>query len=279
MFKYAASASVALVFGALLTTGATAETINYQDFSSPVPLSTFHAVNGHNNGSPDGVWYEDRLSPAGFESTTFDGDDRLALTLSSADTKEIGVHEATQGRRFNTTGANSLSIQMFIPDAYENSIDGRIGGMWGTATNDANETTWAIFDFNDHEFRVWDRIVGWKDVDLPSNLDASDIFGKFVDLKITIDTVANQFIYWIADEFFATTTANGATSFSDVILQGYNVALGPNDTDPAITRTIYFDNFLAEGNVVPIPPALPLFGTGIALMGFIGWRRKRKMAA
>ncbi|MCP4044563.1 MAG: hypothetical protein GY732_01070 [Gammaproteobacteria bacterium] len=27
---------------------------------------------------------------------------------------------------------------------------------------------------------------------------------------------------------------------------------------------------------VPIPAALPLFGTGIALMGFIGWRRKHK---
>jgi len=27
---------------------------------------------------------------------------------------------------------------------------------------------------------------------------------------------------------------------------------------------------------VPVPAALPLFGTGLALMGFIGWRRKRK---
>ncbi len=30
---------------------------------------------------------------------------------------------------------------------------------------------------------------------------------------------------------------------------------------------------------VPIPAALPLFGTGLALMGFFGWRRKRKIAA
>lgn len=32
-------------------------------------------------------------------------------------------------------------------------------------------------------------------------------------------------------------------------------------------------------SVVPVPAALPLFGTGLALMGFIGWRRKRKQAA
>ena len=30
---------------------------------------------------------------------------------------------------------------------------------------------------------------------------------------------------------------------------------------------------------VPVPAALPLFGTGLAFMGFIGWRRKRKAAA
>lgn len=32
----------------------------------------------------------------------------------------------------------------------------------------------------------------------------------------------------------------------------------------------------APTSVVPVPAALPLFGTGLAIMGFIGWRRKRK---
>ncbi len=31
-------------------------------------------------------------------------------------------------------------------------------------------------------------------------------------------------------------------------------------------------------SAVPLPAALPLFGTGLAIMGFIGWRRKRKLA-
>ena len=30
--------------------------------------------------------------------------------------------------------------------------------------------------------------------------------------------------------------------------------------------------------VIPLPAALPLFGTGLGIMGFIGWRRKRRMA-
>ena len=30
---------------------------------------------------------------------------------------------------------------------------------------------------------------------------------------------------------------------------------------------------------IPLPAALPLYGTGLAVMGFLGWRRKRKEAA
>lgn len=32
----------------------------------------------------------------------------------------------------------------------------------------------------------------------------------------------------------------------------------------------------APPSVVPVPAALPLFGTGLALMGYLGWRKKRK---
>jgi len=39
-------------------------------------------------------------------------------------------------------------------------------------------------------------------------------------------------------------------------------------------------NFLAAPlSVVPLPAALPLYGTGLALMGFIGWRRRKKSVA
>lgn len=48
-------------------------------------------------------------------------------------------------------------------------------------------------------------------------------------------------------------------------------------------QTRYFNIYIeAYGNAtisaVPVPAALPLFGTGLAIMGFIGWRR-RKVAA
>ncbi|MEP5699226.1 MAG: VPLPA-CTERM sorting domain-containing protein [Sneathiella sp.] len=32
-------------------------------------------------------------------------------------------------------------------------------------------------------------------------------------------------------------------------------------------------------SAVPLPAALPLYGAGMAIIGFVGWRRKRKLAA
>jgi len=45
----------------------------------------------------------------------------------------------------------------------------------------------------------------------------------------------------------------------------------------ALSGTADVDSQSTVG-VVPLPAALPLYGTGLAIMGFIGWRRKRKVA-
>ena len=37
--------------------------------------------------------------------------------------------------------------------------------------------------------------------------------------------------------------------------------------------------FLGEAGATPLPAALPLFGTGLGVMGLLSWRRKRKAAA
>jgi len=51
-----------------------------------------------------------------------------------------------------------------------------------------------------------------------------------------------------------------------------------------LVNTNYFNPTGLAGGVqvvsaVPLPAALPLYGAGIAVMGFMGWRRKRKTAA
>lgn len=51
---------------------------------------------------------------------------------------------------------------------------------------------------------------------------------------------------------------------------------------PNVRRADFFhmyaisETLTAPVNVIPLPAALPLYGTGLALMGFMGWRRKRQ---
>lgn len=50
--------------------------------------------------------------------------------------------------------------------------------------------------------------------------------------------------------------------------------------DGGDVATHQFDNIVVnEIAVIPLPAALPLYGTGLAVIGLIGWRRKRKAAA
>jgi len=49
---------------------------------------------------------------------------------------------------------------------------------------------------------------------------------------------------------------------------------------PAFAASLRFDDirFNEATSVVPLPAALPLYGAGLAVMGFVGWRRRRKAA-
>jgi len=54
--------------------------------------------------------------------------------------------------------------------------------------------------------------------------------------------------------------------------------------DPSKTGAVGIDNLVFNVerlpvSVVPLPAALPLYGTGLAIMGFIGWRRRQKSMA
>ena len=66
-----------------------------------------------------------------------------------------------------------------------------------------------------------------------------------------------------------------------------SLALGPlvfefdRNVPESITGPGIFeaDNFSLDVTPTPIPAALPLFATGLGVMGLFGWRRKRKIAA
>jgi PEP-CTERM motif len=62
---------------------------------------------------------------------------------------------------------------------------------------------------------------------------------------------------------------NGVTS---VVFEGFGPAGEAN-------WSFALDNIVVDGSAVPLPAALPLFASGLGMLGLLGWRRKRKSAA
>ena len=63
----------------------------------------------------------------------------------------------------------------------------------------------------------------------------------------------------------------GFQSDSDLIK---TIQISPNNK----TFVTTLDNFVTELDPIPLPAALPLMGTGLAVLGFLGWRRRKAAA-
>jgi len=71
------------------------------------------------------------------------------------------------------------------------------------------------------------------------------------------------------------TAPMGVTSFDPNAEGQYSFALIASQGGIELGRSAIDVNVSA----VPLPAALPLFGTGLAIMGFVGWRRRKVATA
>lgn len=209
-----------------------------------------------------GVWWTDRFAPAEFKSQDFMGDNRLLLGIDGDDQQDNGFRN-TQGRGFNTPGADRLSIDMFIDESFAN-VEGRIGGFWGVGLDASGDRSlFPIIEFFDGQFQVFDSLddengFGFIEVGTPSEFDGD--FGKFFNLKIILRNGVTDFL--INDQQALTLTAGDTTELGSVILQGVN---------QGEDRRLFFDNLQA----VPSPATLALFGMGLVGLGVAARRRRR----
>ena len=256
----------AAVLATSLTLGAgvaQASTITSQTFDVDVTRSDTQA--------PD-TWYTDRFNPAGFEGgVMFDGDERLKHSIAEGDgaNNRLGGFDGafynTQGRKFDTPGAISMAIDLFIPQDWANT-GRRMAGFWGTGINASNAISYyPIIEFasdnDDPRFQVWNGL-GWSNIGLPTGFAYDSWY------RMTMDLVGSNVVYTVGN-LMETLDSNGTVEFSNVILQGYN-------TTDGVSYDIYWDNFTATA--IPVPAALPLLGGGLALLGLMGWRKRRAAA-
>ncbi len=82
----------------------------------------------------------------------------------------------------------------------------------------------------------------------------------------------------LSDVNFPTLSENTVYSI-EISLYGYGVGSASGKIDTSLTTTATDGQLEFSANATPLPAALPLFATGLAGLGLLGWRRKRKNAA
>lgn len=113
-----------------------------------------------------------------------------------------------------------------------------------------------------------------------------------------ISTMSDEYGFWVSngsDEdltgdhaFYLVPNFDGSNTFASVGDFGYlfgaafvEFAFACANADCSSVDALVGADLLQLTNVsaVPLPPGLALFGSGLAIMGFVGWRRKSKAVA
>lgn len=144
-----------------------------------------------------------------------------------------------------------------------------IDNEWFSAFN----VTVATINYDLGSVMSIDRIALWNDE--YSGFGIGNILTSidnvlFTTLAIIIPTNSDAETDYFAQIFGFTTTAARYFRFN---IRGCPQPNGGGHNGCGIGE-VAFSSVAA----VPLPAALPLFGTGLAIMGFMGWRRKRKLA-
>ncbi len=197
---------------------------------------------------------------------------RLAFVTSTtrdATSSSIGVYNAFVTAAANSQGALAALGATWRAIGSTSSIDARDN----TGTNPDNSTGVPIY--------LLDGMT--KIVD-----DNSDLWDRSIDTSI--DVLENGLPAPFGADVWTGTQGDG-TGFDTIRLGDDTAALGGSEHASVfwvvftggILSTVE-NHFYALSSpltvaVIPLPAALPLYGTGLAVMGFLGWRRKRKAAA
>ncbi len=180
-----------------------------------------------------------------------------------------GIYTLTNNTSFTLQafGVSNLGTTAFVNDFFLPSPPG------GQTSNNGN-----AYDF-DNVLTLTDRNASsnWRNTEVIAGTGQTfqNVFGNFSENVDPGDDTIN----WYAS--VAGGLLAGDTSSSDYLrfITPFGLAsagigiVGTNGI--ANANSLFFNNV----SVVPLPAALPLYGTGLALMGFVGWRRRQKATA
>lgn len=232
-----------------------------------------------NFNSTDPSWVVDRYAPAGFTNVVFDGDSRLQITISPADSaanRPLAYNSSfynTQGYQHpaDVTGTWSIMAQTYVGLDALSGPNLRRTDVWASTglTGTENGADYFILgyyrmDANDpfnasspnitSGWRVFDDNIGWVNLSL-------SLTGGWHDVGITYDATLNLASYTIDGQNVYSETPGGdyAYHLRNVNLEAYNFGQStPYD--------VYWDDLQTVNDLPPssVPEPTPW---GMGLLG------------
>ena len=115
---------------------------------------------------------------------------------------------------------------------------------------------------------------------LVSDISLTTLFSSVEERQVTLPgTALSAGTYWLTVYGLNTSGTNswwGIVTSDDNSLIQYGPIIDVSNSNPRNQDAV----FRLEGELssVPVPAALPLFASGLGVMGLLGWRRKRRVA-
>jgi hypothetical protein len=243
--------------------------------------------------SLDPLWIPDRYAPAGFNSSWFDGDQRLAVTISDRDSslnRPAAYRSSIYNLQGRLRGADVIGDWSLTAQAY-------VGADALSGTGLRRTDLWASAGQDDPEAGTENFIIGYYHYDLSAPMDPNTgsltsgwrIFNSktgwvYLGAPLTLgwhgvgiyyDATANLAMYTIDGNIvFAVTPGNGyANNLLTTAVQGYNFG-------QAGDYTVYWDNVQAlSGPLAAVPEPT---SWSFALMGagaYVFLQRSRRFVS
>jgi len=241
----------------------------------------------------DPAWVTDRYAPAAFQTVSFDGDNRLQITIDQTGSTANRPAPTYSSDFFNTQGdqrpggilgAWSLSAQVFVSSAFDTTTGQLVqSDLWGhTGTNSANGD-YAIFGLtnaspsdplnpnaSDRSFRF--QIFDGTSTDPTSWFDAGVPSGFVFDGWHTLtETFTGTTVDYLLDGVVVyTDPSNDGGGLQTAFLEAYN--FGQTDGNGLNNYSVYWDNAIAS--VVIPEPATCALALGLSALGLV-WAQRR----
>lgn len=248
-----------LAFGLVFVAQGSASTYFWQVFNTNPPLAPSQAPN---------AWYPDRYRPNAFDSQNFGGDNRLHLNINAADglaVRPSGYNSQfynTQGRKYDLGNGTYTAIRgtLYVGSDWNSQL--RRSDMWATTKDNLNQISgYPIIGFANVRLdtpqlvcRVYSQDTdhnpgngyqaGW--VDVSTKVPGGVVTNRWYTIEVRLKPGAFEY-YVDGVQVYSDILTFGSTTFSDMMIQGYNFndsSLGTGAYPPGLDDTydIYWDD-------------------------------------